>query len=419
MADVGIVGAGIAGLVAAKHIALAGHNVTVFEKKDSIGGRLSTRVRDGFTLDRGFQVLFTGYPGVRKELDLDALTLCPYSPGAVMCGEHGRSVFVDPRKEPTRVPEMFFGGPFGLKDALAFGTLQRTLRNVSRNELFEHPDESTESWLFEQGFTPRFCEHFFRPFLGGILLDRSLTTSANVTKYILSNLFRGETVVPESGMQAIPAQLAHNARGAGVQIKTESPVSAIQMGTNPEIDVAGQIHEKDAVIVATDPGTAEDLTGINTIPTEGKAVVTQYYAHTADPLDAGKMLLLNTEGGAPNHLVQQSVVAPAQAPSGSELLSATFIEDVAATDTELFARTQEALHTWYPERELDLSLIATDRIDFAQFTQSPGIHATLPAVQPTAEPLYLAGEYTTWSGIDGAIESGQIVANTVTDGLAD
>ena len=50
---VGIVGAGICGLSAARYLHKSGHEAVVFERSSSVGGRVSTFSKDGFTWDTG------------------------------------------------------------------------------------------------------------------------------------------------------------------------------------------------------------------------------------------------------------------------------------------------------------------------------------------------------------------------------
>jgi phytoene dehydrogenase-like protein len=76
-----IVGAGLAGLTCAKVLRARGTEVAVFEASDDVGGRVRTDERDGFLLDRGFQVYFTSYPVAGRHLDYEALDFRDFDPG--------------------------------------------------------------------------------------------------------------------------------------------------------------------------------------------------------------------------------------------------------------------------------------------------------------------------------------------------
>ena len=79
-----IVGAGMAGLSCAVHLHRAGIAVKVFEASDGVGGRVRTDIVDGFRLDRGFQVYLDAYEETGKLLDLPALDLQAFEPGALV-----------------------------------------------------------------------------------------------------------------------------------------------------------------------------------------------------------------------------------------------------------------------------------------------------------------------------------------------
>ena len=53
--DVLIIGAGIAGLTAAKLLKQAGKRILIIEASDAIGGRVRSDIKDGFSMDRGFR----------------------------------------------------------------------------------------------------------------------------------------------------------------------------------------------------------------------------------------------------------------------------------------------------------------------------------------------------------------------------
>jgi phytoene dehydrogenase-like protein len=81
--DVLVVGAGLAGLAAARTLHESGRSVLVVEADDDVGGRVRTDVVDGFRLDRGFQVLLPAYPEVRRVLDIGRLALHRFTSGVV------------------------------------------------------------------------------------------------------------------------------------------------------------------------------------------------------------------------------------------------------------------------------------------------------------------------------------------------
>src|SRR5919199_3538718 len=99
-AEVVVVGAGLAGLSAATRLAAAGCDVHVLEASGHAGGRLATDGIDGFVVDRGFQVLNTGYPRVAADLDLAALELGFFWRGAVVRSGGRAHRVVDPRQHP-------------------------------------------------------------------------------------------------------------------------------------------------------------------------------------------------------------------------------------------------------------------------------------------------------------------------------
>ncbi len=83
LADVAVVGAGIAGLVAARGLADAGKDVVVLEARDPVGGRIQNReLGDGVVVEVGGQWIGPGQLEMAKLVADLGLETCPtYNPG--------------------------------------------------------------------------------------------------------------------------------------------------------------------------------------------------------------------------------------------------------------------------------------------------------------------------------------------------
>jgi phytoene dehydrogenase-like protein len=413
---VGVVGAGLAGLVGARRLAERGHEVTVYETEGSVGGRVSSLRRDGYVFDRGFQVLFTAYPAAKRELSYPDLDLRRFRPGAVICRPGHRAVISDPLRDPRAAVETALTTDLRLGDKLRILRLRRRLRQKQVSDIFDGPDETIASYLEGFGFSERFVQNFAAPFYGGITLDRSLQTSKRVFEFTFKMLTEGDIAVPARGMGAIPEQLAGSAREAGVDIATDRTVTDV-VGEED----AARIHTEadrvdvDAAIVATDPPTAASLTGLDIDAEEMVGCTTQYYRLPGSDLGTGRRLLLNSaDTPGPNQIVPVTGVAPEHAPDETTVLSATFLSETDAPAATLAERTHATLEAWYPERSVEgLEPVETTRVPAAQFRQPPGIHDHLPDPRSPAGMVYLAGDYTRSCSINGALESGRDAAVAV------
>jgi phytoene dehydrogenase-like protein len=415
---VAVAGGGLAGLVAARRLADAGADVTVFERHDTVGGRVRTRRVDGYVLDRGFQVLFPAYPAVRRELDIDALDLQRFAPGAVLARPGERSTLADPLRDPRALPDTLRNPEVTTTDKLRTLALRQHVRTRDERETFAAPDATIREYLRDWGFSERYVDNFVAPFYGGITLDRSLSTSKRVFEYTFKMLSEGPTALPAEGMGAVPAQLAERARDAGATIRTGEPVEAVDGGSGT-VETGDRRHEVDAVVVATDPPTARELTGVSSIPTEARPSTTLYLSLPASTgFDPGRRIHLNVPDDRPNAVVPLSAVAPTYAPDDEALLCATFLGERAldADESTLFDAVRDALTAWYPDVPFEgLAPVTTDRIEFAQFAQPPGVHDALPDARAPAGDVYLAGDFTAWSSIQGALRSGREAAEAVVE----
>src|ERR671916_1220665 len=111
-----IAGAGLAGLTCAKVLRERGAEVAVFEASDGVGGRVRTDERDGFLLDRGFQVYFTSYPVSKRHLDHGALDFQVFDPGAIVHRDRERTVLSDPLRDPKALVPTLLSDAASLAD---------------------------------------------------------------------------------------------------------------------------------------------------------------------------------------------------------------------------------------------------------------------------------------------------------------
>src|SRR5919199_3574480 len=222
-----VVGAGLAGLTCAKVLAESGVEVVVFEASDGVGGRVRTDERDGFLLDRGFQVYFAAYPVARRHLDHGTLNLRAFNPGAIVRRAREKSVLSDPLRDPLAlVPSL-------LSNAATFADKLRTLKLAARTLSegaasaggLDGADFSSLEYLLGHGLSERIIDGFYRPFYGGIFLDRSLSTSSRVLRFTFKMLATGKAAAPARGIGEIPKQLAAWLP-AGV-VRTQSPVEKL------------------------------------------------------------------------------------------------------------------------------------------------------------------------------------------------
>lgn len=413
---VAIAGGGLAGLRAAERLASADVDVRLYEREPTIGGRVKTEREGAYQFDRGFQVLLTAYPAVRDALDLDALDLRRFPPGATVCRPNHRSTIADPIRAPRKLFETAFSRDVTVGDKFRIVSLRRDLRRRTVGDIFGDGDRTIREYLHDRGFSDRFVRQFAAPFYGGITLDRSLSTSKRVFEFTFKMFAEGHAAVPADGMGAVAEQLAGGAIDAGAMIETGATVERVEStdgGASAIVD--GDRIEVDAVVVATDPPTSAQLTDVASIPTSGNGCVTQYFTLSeGPPLESQRYIMLNASGEIPNQIAPIGVVAPEYAPDDETLLSATTLGDPSLSEEQLADRTRETLASWYPEASVEsISLEKTIRCSFAQFDQPPGIHESLPAVDDPDGMVYLAGDYTHSSSINGALESGATAARAV------
>ncbi len=246
-----IIGAGAAGLIAARTLEAAGHAPLLLDAADAVGGRLRTDLVEGFRLDRGFQVLLTEYPEVRRYLDLAALDVRAFRPGGRV---HTRQLdfrFVDPLREPAQLFRSALSPVGTLSDKVKLAQLGLRLFAKKPEECFTGYEEMTTlQYLWDQGFSEQIVERFFRPFFGGIFLEQTLETPAAMFRFILKMFGQGKAVLPAAGIQAVAEQLRDGLERTEIRLHTR----AVQVtGNEVRLDDGSTLTATGGIIIACPP----------------------------------------------------------------------------------------------------------------------------------------------------------------------
>ncbi|RYY20947.1 MAG: FAD-dependent oxidoreductase [Cytophagaceae bacterium] len=408
-----IIGAGMAGLACANWLHRAGRPVLVLEAADAVGGRVRTDVTpDGFRLDRGFQILLTDYPEARRMLDYGALDLQKYQSGAVIRLADGRETTL---QNPLQAPLAAFtalASPIGtLPDKLLIAKLALALQGQSPEALLAKPAETTLAYLRHYGWSEQIIDRFFRPFFGGVYLDRELSTASNFFEFVFQQFARGDAAVPALGMQQLPEQLAARLPAGTVRLNT--PVAAVLDGGRAMRLASGETLAAAATVLATDGPAAARLLG-NAFPAPAtlaaRPTTCTYFATPgAAPSHGRKLLHLNA---APSSLVHNvafpAEVSAAVAPAGQGLVSVSTHGEHGLSDEDLTERLRPELAAWFGPAAAQWRHLRTYRIEQALPVYGPG--------QPVQQPLRLGdallrcGDWVAYPSLNAALGTGRQVA---------
>ncbi len=400
--DVVVVGAGLAGLAAARHLSGADLCVRVVEASDGVGGRVRSERVDGVTVDRGFQLLNPAYPEVRRMVDLEALDLRPFEPGVLLATTDRRTLVTDPRRRPGSLLSTVLHAPGSRAEQLRFAAYAARVLRTDPRDLREAVDSTVgEAWA-PFGSLARDA---LAPFLTGVLFDDSMTSSRRFVDLLLRSFVLGTPSVPATGMQALPDQLAQ-----GLDIGLGRRAVAV---TGTTVTTDDGVLSARAVVVATDPATSGALLPGLDVPSMRSGTTWWHLADSdGSQLTGGRgVLVLDPGRRGP---VVNSVVTTNAAPSyadGSRALVASTTLGTGTDEGDVLAHL--ALMHGVDTRGWDT--VAVHRIA-----------ATVPAIEPGTSlrrpvrhgDVFVAGDHRDTASIQGALVSGRRAAAAVRAALA-
>ncbi len=388
VADVVVVGAGLAGLACALHLTRAGVDVALLEAAEQVGGRVATDQVDGMLLDRGFQVYNTAYPEAARLLDHDALDLRPFVRGALVRYGDKLHRLADPTRKPTWALSGATAPIASPKDKAAILALAARAVLLPVDRLTAATERTTREHLRAHGIGDRAVERFLRPFLSGVFLDDDLTTSSHLFDVVLRAFVRGTQAVPAAGMRAIPEQLA-----------AQLPGGVLRLGNR-----LAELPTARAVVVATDPATAAALLDLPT-PSFG-SVTTHYHLADAAPVQEAVVVLDGERSGPVANTVVLTNVAPSYAP-GRVLISSSVVTGDAAEPA-----VRAHLQRIYGVDTASWQHVSTYALPQALPSMAPPLGNLRKPVR-IRDGVFVAGDHRDTASIQGALVSGRRAAVAV------
>jgi hypothetical protein len=405
--DVVVVGAGLAGLECARSLHERGIAVRVVEAGDAVGGRVRTDHVDGFTVDRGFQVLNPGYPAVRRRVDLDDLALQPFLPGVAVRRDDDLVLVADPRRAPGSALRTLRSGYVHPRELLALARWAApALGPVPR--LLGGADTTFERSLDAAGVDGRLRREVLEPFLAGVLAQYPSGTSSQFVRLLTRSFLLGTPGVPARGSAALPEQLARRVPDVtlGARVDRVEPVTG-----GHRVRTTGGAVTARAVVVATDPRSAEALVGVPAPRMHG--LVTHWYAAPEAPTGDAVVVVDGRRRGPVVNAAVMSAAAPSWAPPGQHLVQATTLHGGAVPDEAVVRRQAGEMFGVDPGgwRELVRHVIPE----------------ALPAQPPPlvvrrdvdlGDGRFVCGDHRDSASVQGAMVSGRRTASSVRRWLA-
>jgi len=423
-----VVGAGLAGLTCARTLVRAGWTVSVVEAAERVGGRVATDTVEGFRVDRGFQVYNDAYPEGRRQLDLAALDLGRFEPGALVADRGRLRRVADPWRRPLAALGGLLDGSVGLADGLRTARLRaEAIRGLRDGGL--DPDapavaaeRTTLAELETRGFSPAFIDRFFVPFFGGVFLERALATASPVFLFDFAMFALGNACLPRCGMEAIPRQLA-----AGLPentVVTGCPVRRIEPGHGGEparvVLADERVLTARHVVVATDVTTAARLVPASLrgpwADRAWKGTRLVAFAAARSPLASPTLVVSAEPEGPIDNLTVPSDVAAGYAPPGAALVTVSVRGSWTGNDDALAAEIRRQASGWFGTAVRDWRPLVTVHVPAALPGETPADRARRQIDPALAPGLFLCGDHCSSASINGALESGRRCAEAVLEG---
>ena len=401
-----IVGAGVAGLIAAHHLEKAGYQPTILDQNDRVGGRLYTDRKDGFLLDRGFQVLLSAYPEVNRYLDLEALNTQAFEAGAIVFYKGKAIDLYDPLRDRSKALPMLFAGIGSLRDKWLVYKLTQELKSQQVSNLFVQHAPTTMDFLGQYGFSTRIINRFFRPFFGGIFLENNLRTSSNMFRFVFKMFSEGNAIVPNKGIEQVPVQLAQKLKHTTFHLGT----TVRQVLPNEIVTDHGHTIPYEKVIIATSP--YEIVPNLSNQGMQWHHTLNLYFKTNKGVLSRKAIALIADEEKLINNFCVISDIAKGYSPAGQQLISVSLKPSIHWSD-QLPGLVAEELASFVQLPPSSLKFLDKYLVKEALPALEMVQHNMEPRATRLTDRIFLAGDYLLNGSLDAAMRSGRLAAHAL------
>lgn len=422
---IAVIGAGVAGLVAATRLAYLGFDTVVFEKSASVGGRAAQATWDGFTFDLGPTLLFmldVFREAFRSwEADFDAeVPTTRLRPNYRLNFPDGRSLVVSPVLSETlaSMRALAPGSERGLLPFLAGGARSYELL---MSEFVAKPDASLWQFLSPKSVATLFRAGAFRTLAGSarrafrspnvesafslqsMYLGMSPFEAPDMYRLLVFNELGQGIFFPHGGIGALPRALQRLAEARGARFHLSCAVERVEPKNGAVVvGTADDSAEFDAVVVTADLAYAyHSLLG------------ERHASARMDHTPSALLLYIALERAYPDLLHHEFLMPQQLSSTCSDIFQegrmprdpAIYLCAPAQTDASLAPQGKDALYVLVPAPNLSGSTswqtqtdeIAGEIIDTIERRRLPGLRSRI-SFYKTRTPLDFEHELNLFAG---------------------
>ena len=427
-----IVGAGLAGLAAAHELNKAREKFLLFEKTDSVGGKLTTIQKEinsqNYSLDLGFQVIPSAYPSLQEIISPDSFTKlnpCYFDSGAILLRD-GKSYSIgDPFQDASSLFDALWNtllNPLlSLEDKIRTLILRQELGKYSLHDILgvkSWQEQSALAFLQERRFSDLFLNNFAKPFFCGVFGDNSLGIRASNFAFTLKAFSQGKVFIPAAGIQRLPELIAESLPKESIKLQTTATsIKAEENGKKLKVFLGSDKYVlADAVILAVEPETLIEILGLTDLTETIKELIEDLgsensfrvkyhnlYFTSSISLNTGKKIFLNCNPGALiNNGVQISEIQKNRSicEEGQEHLISVTVLNSKVESKNLPQTCIDELETLFPQTKGQIEFLESFEIKEKNslFQQTPVNYERIgklrEAIMAKLPPnVFLAGEF--------------------------